>query len=103
MKLATCLTACAMISVLSMPADAYTVKGSVECPDIVRENNNENFREMNKWWMLGYFTARNFATDASVGKDIDDDNIYNMALGFCEQNNDKDWDDAAIHVYDLLD
>jgi hypothetical protein len=86
-----------------MPADAYTVKGSVECPDIVRENNNENFREMNKWWMLGYFTARNFATDASVGKDIDDDNIYNMALGFCEQNNDKDWDDAAIHVYDLLD
>ena len=87
----------------SAPAAAYTVKSAVECPDIVREDSEENFREMNKWWLMGYFTARNYMIDAEVGSDIEDESIYQMALDYCRSNPSSDWDDAAIHVYDLLD
>lgn len=85
------------------PAAAYTVKSSVECPDIVREDENENYRAMNRWWLMGYFTGRNFADDAEVGKAIEDENIYQMALDYCRNNPQNDWDDAAIHIYDRLD
>lgn len=92
----------------------YTVKGSVQCPDVVTEDANENYREFNKWWLLGYFSARNYVSDimnsengtqlnSEVGKGIESDNIYAMALEFCKANSEKDWDDAAIHVYNLLD
>ncbi len=88
----------------AMPAAAdYTVKGSVECPDIVKEDANEHYREYNKWWLLGYFTARNYVADQKVGKGIDSDEIYSMALSYCKLNRRNDWDDAAIHVYDVLD
>ena len=88
----------------AMPAAAdYTVKGSVECPDIVKEDANEHYREYNKWWLLGYFTARNYVSDTDTGKGIDNDSIYSMALSYCQSNPGNDWDDAAIHVYDLLD
>ena len=109
------LVAGLVIGLGAFPAMAdYTVKGSVECPDIVKEDANENYREYNKWWLLGYFSARNYAADTAnnaggtqknseVGKGIDNDNIYNMALDFCKNNPGNDWDDAAIHVYDLLD
>ena len=85
------------------PAAGYTVKSSVECPDIVREDSHENYREMNKWWLMGYFTGRNYASDAESGKSIEDENIYQMALDYCRSNPGDDWDDAAIHVYDRLD
>ena len=88
---------------LSMPVGAYTVKSSVECTDIIREDANDNYREMNKWWLMGYFTGRNYAADAEAGKAIDDENIYQMALDFCRNNQGNDWDDAAIYVYDRLD
>lgn len=98
------LGAVALIAVAAAaPAAAYTVKSSVECPDIVREDADVNFREMNKWWLMGYFTARNYDADSEVGRDIEDENIYQMALEFCRNNAANDWDDAAIHVYDLLD
>ncbi len=58
---------------------------------------------MNKWWLMGYFTGRNFAVDAEAGKAIEDENIYQMALDYCRSNPAKDWDDAAIYVYDRLD
>lgn len=91
-------------AVAVFPASAeYTVKGSVECPDIVKEDANENYREYNKWWLLGYITARNYSADQTVGKGIENDNLYSMALDFCKSNPGNDWDDAAIHVYDLLD
>ncbi len=94
--------AAAVITALTGPASAYTVKGSIECPDVIREDSNEDFRNMNKWWLLGYFSARNYSADASVGKDVDNDQIYRMALNFCQENAPKDWDDAAIHIYKLL-
>ena len=98
------LLAAVIVAAGVLPAAAdYTVKGSVECPDIVKEDANEHYREYNKWWLLGYFTARNYSASAAVGKGIDNDNIYSMALEFCRSNQDNDWDDAAIHVYELLD
>lgn len=86
----------------------YTVKGSVECPDILKEDGNENYREFNKWWLLGYVTARNYTADQSggngeVAKGIEPDSLYQMALSYCQANAGSDWDDAAMHVYDLLD
>lgn len=80
----------------------YTVKGSVTCSGILNEDSHEHYREYNKWWLLGYFTARNYIDQSSAGLGIEDDNIYSMAIAFCRSNPDKDWDDAAIHTYDLL-
>lgn len=85
------------------PAPAYTVKSSVKCPDVVREDSDDAYREMNKWWLMGYFTGRNFAIDGEAGKGVDDDDIYQMALEYCRSHAEDDWDDAAIHVYDRLD
>ncbi len=95
----------AALTALSMasPAMAYTVKSSVQCGDIVREDSNETYRQMNKWWLMGYFTGRNYAVDSEAGKAIEDENIYQMALDYCRNNPAEDWDDAAIYVYDRLD
>ena len=99
----TILTA-GLVALMGMPAMAdYTVKGSFDCEAAMREDENEHYREYNKWWLLGYFTARNYELQKSVGNGIDDDNIYQMALSFCQSNPGNDWDDAAIHIYDLLD
>ena len=87
----------------AVPASAYTVKSSVECPDIVREDSDDAYREMNKWWLMGYFTGRNYEQNAEAGKAIETENIYQMALDYCRSNPAGDWDDAAIHVYDRLD
>ena len=103
MKLSQIAAVVLVAAAASAPAAAYTVKSSVECPDIVREDSDVNFREMNKWWLMGYFTARNYAIDAEVGSEIEDESIYQMALDYCRSNPSDDWDDAAIHVYDLLD
>jgi hypothetical protein len=98
------LLASIAVAALGLPAHAeYTVKGSVECPDILKEDSNEHYREYNKWWLLGYFTARNYVSDSNVGKGVDNEQIYNMALDYCRGNPSSDWDDAAIYVYDQLD
>lgn len=82
--------------VLPNAANAYTVKNSVECPDIVREDSNEDYRLANLWWLMGYITARNYIDDADVGADIENDEIYEIGLDFCRRNSGSDWDDAAI-------
>jgi hypothetical protein len=100
---AAVLAALVAFSWLAAPALAYTVKSSVECPDVIREDSDDAYREMNKWWLMGYFTGRNFAINGEAGKAIEDENIYEMALDYCRSNPGDDWDDAAIHVYDRLD
>lgn len=87
---------------VTAPASAYTVKGALECPQAIEEDGHEQYREYNKWWLLGYFTARNYNGDADVGRDIEDDTIYSLALSFCKQNPANDWDDAAMDTYNRL-
>ena len=100
----TTMIGAAALVALTLPAHAeYTVKGSVECPGIVEEDANEHFRQYNRWWVLGYFTGRNYAADKDVGKGMDNDKIYEIALDFCKNNPNNDWDDASRHVYELLD
>ncbi|MEO0372974.1 MAG: hypothetical protein AAF231_16070 [Pseudomonadota bacterium] len=100
----TTMLAVVLSGVCALPAMAeYTVRGSFDCQVAVQEDSNEHFREYNKWWLLGYFTARNYEQQQSAGEGIDDDNLYQMALSFCQSNPGNDWDDAAIHIYDLLD
>ncbi len=82
------------------PASAYTVKGAVPCKSILEEHKNENYRAMNRWWLLGYFTARNYVDDANVGQGVDEMDVYNAAYIFCQENTNLDWDDAAIFIYD---
>ena len=98
------LTALALVLILAMaqPAAAYTVKGSVECPDVVREDANENHRKMNMWWVLGYISARNYERDASVGKGEDAEHLYGHVLSYCRNHPGNDLDDASIALYDLL-
>ena len=105
----TRLFGAAALALVAVPAQAeYTVKGAVDCPKIVTEDANEHYRQYNKWWLLGYITARNYAvdllgTDGVVGKNVEADEIYAMGLSFCQANPEKSWDDAAIHVYELLE
>lgn len=86
----------------SSVAPAYTVKFSVGCEAVLREDANEHYREYNKWWLMGYFTGRNYADDAEVGNGADDDQIYAIALRYCHDDPSKDWDDAALHTYDRM-
>ncbi|MEM6588279.1 MAG: hypothetical protein AAF641_07495 [Pseudomonadota bacterium] len=81
----------------------YTVKGSFDCEAALREDDNEQYREYNKWWLMGYFTARNYELGKNVGYGADNENIYQMALSFCQSNPGNDWNDAAIHIYDVMD
>lgn len=90
------------VTFVAAPAEAYTVKSSVECPDVLREHTNENFRLMNQWWLMGYFTARNFVDDARVGAEPLPAAIYEIARAYCEANPERDWDDAAQHAYERL-
>jgi hypothetical protein len=94
----------AAVAMLGTPALAeYTVKGSLSCGDAINEDADQHYREYNKWWLLGYFTARNYEAQTLVGQGIEPENIYQIALNFCKSNLGNDWDDAAIHTYDLLD
>ncbi|MFQ5565032.1 MAG: HdeA/HdeB family chaperone [Paracoccaceae bacterium] len=96
------LTTLALILAMASPAAAYTVKGSVECPDVVKEDANENYRKMNMWWILGYFTGRNYEQDVSVGKGIDAEDLYAHVLSYCKAHPGNDMDDASIDLYNLL-
>ena len=96
------LTTLVLILAMASPAAAYTVKGSVECPDVVREDATEDFRKMNMWWILGYFSGRNYENAASVGKGIDGDDLYAHVLAYCRSHPGKDMDDASIDLYELL-
>lgn len=89
---------------LALPAaaDTYTVKGSVDCPDVVREDSVEAHRTANMWWILGYFTGRNFEHSMNVGRDIDSEALYTRVLSFCLNNPDKDLDDASNDLYSRL-
>ena len=103
------VAACLILGASVLPASAeYTVKGSVDCLDIIKEDANEHYREYNKWWLLGYISARNYAiellgADGVAGKNVENEEIYALALSFCQANQEKSWDDAAIHVYDILE
>jgi len=96
------LTTLVLILAIASPAAAYTVKGSVECPDVIREDANEDHRKMNMWWILGYFSGRNYETDASVGKGLDSEDLYAHVLTYCRKNLSDDMDDASIDLYGLL-
>lgn len=80
----------------------YTIKGSVSCTDILSEDSDKTFREMNKWWLMGYVTARNFAAQQNIAQDVADEELYQLGLEFCRQNRALDWDDAAQDVYQRL-
>jgi len=96
------LTTIVLILAMASPAAAYTVKGSVECPDVIREDSNENHRKMNMWWILGYFSGRNYELDAQVGKGIDGDDLYAHVLTYCRSHLGNDMDDASNDLYKLL-
>jgi len=96
------LTMITLILAIASPAAAYTVKGSVECPDVVKEDATENFRKMNMWWVLGYISGRNYENDTSVSKGIDGEDLYAHVLSYCRTHPGNDMDDASIDLYDAL-
>ncbi len=96
------LTTLVLTLAMASPAAAYTVKGSVECPDVIREDANEDHRNMNKWWVLGYFSGRNYERDASTGKGLDAEDLYAHVLTCCSTHPGNDMDDASIDLYNLV-
>ena len=95
-------TTLVLILAVASPAAAYTVKGSVECPDVIREDANEDHRKLNMWWILGYFSGRNYARSADTGAGEDAEHLYDHVLTYCRKNLGKDMDDASIEIYDRL-
>jgi len=83
-------------------AQSFTVKGAVECADFVLEHENNNYRAMNQWWVLGYITGRNMATGTHSGKGVGADAIYAFALSYCRNNPYGDNEDAARAAYDVF-
>lgn len=102
MKCAFVVAVAAVTALISEPAIAYTVKGAVPCSEVMVEHYIEGHRDMNRSWLLGYFTARNLHEDADVGRGVDDELIYDRAYRYCAANLDKSWDDAAHTVYDNM-
>jgi hypothetical protein len=92
----------ASIGLAPTDAHAYTVKGNVDCPDVIKEDADESFLLANQFWLLGYVTARSYNDDEQVGSGVDDDVIYGMVLAYCRKNSSSDMDDAAIRVYEIL-
>ncbi|RDE10560.1 hypothetical protein [Pelagibacterium lacus] len=95
-------TILAAATLASGQANAYLVKGNVTCPEIMEEHNNETYRAMNRWWLLGYITGRNYELDLETGLDVGEDALYKTAYQFCADNPDLTWDDAAYFLYDQM-
>ena len=92
--------AAALLGLAGTPVVAeYTVKGSISCESAMEEDFHEHFREYNKWWLLGYFTARNYENGLTRGYGVDNEAIYQTAMVYCVENPGGDWDDAAIYTY----
>lgn len=96
------LLALALTAATDALAAEYTIKGSVACTDVLAEDSDDTYREMNKWWLMGYVTARNFEGQLSIAQDVADEELYQMGIDFCRANRDLDWDDAAQDVYRRL-
>ena len=96
------LTALVLTLAMAPPAAGYTIKGSVECRDVVLEEANERFREAIKWWVLGYFSGRNYERDADTGKDMDGEALYAHVLNYCREHPGDGTDNASIDIYDFL-
>ncbi len=96
----TTVLAAAMLGFTAMPVLAeYTVKGYISCANAIAEDAHESYREYNKWWLLGYFSARNYETKSLKGNGVPDEDVYQVALNYCKSNPAGDWDDAAIYTY----
>ncbi len=96
------LTTLVLILAIASPAAAYTVKGSVECPAVVREDANEKHRLANMWWVLGYISGRNYERDTNAAKGVDSEDIYAHVLSYCRTHPEDDMDDASIDLYNLV-
>ena len=102
MRYAIAAAILAAAALTSAAAPAYTIKGGVTCEEIMTEHDIEDYRNMNRWWLLGYITARNMYEDADVGYGVDDELIYDRAYKFCAGNLDMTWNDAAYSVYENM-
>ena len=97
-----------LTGIAAVPVQAnYALRGKVSCKDVLREHEHRHYSQYNMWWLLGYITARNFATateggNGMVGKDVKNEAIYDTAYQYCKANPEKDWNDAAQHTYDSL-
>ena len=97
------LTTLVLTLAMASPAAAYTVKGNVQCRDVVLEDANERFREAIKWWVLGYFSGRNYERDADTGKDMDGEALYAHVLNYCREHLGNDVVNASKDLYDRPD
>jgi len=80
----------------------YYVTGAVECPDVISQDGHDGYRLANMWWILGYFTGRNYEREDNAGRGVEAEELYARVLEFCRRNPEKDMDDASIEVYDAL-
>ncbi len=97
------LTTLVLTLAMASPAAAYTVKGSVECRAVALGDANERFREAIKWWVLGYFSGRNYERAADTGKNMDGEALYAHVLNYCREHPSHDISNASKDLYDRPD
>jgi len=90
------LAAGALVGALavSTPAQAYTVKGMGKCSTWVGGTDD-------RFWLLGFISGNNFATNGTVGKDVNADDIYRWVNRYCTQRPDDDLADAITQFIKL--
>tara|TARA_B100001559_G_C16076839_1_gene428435 strand:+ start:169 stop:480 length:312 start_codon:yes stop_codon:yes gene_type:complete len=83
---------------------AYTVKGSVSCGTIISsyEKDASLTRGMMIAFVNGYFTGRNYETNADVGKGTDNESRFYALLKYCRENPLKKNYHGAEHIYNKL-
>ena len=74
--------------VASLPAAAYSVKGMGKCTGWVGGTDD-------RFWILGFISGANYATDGDRAKSIDANEIFRFVTRYCKENPNDDLADAT--------
>ena len=98
------LAALVMSLFLTNFAYSYTAKGVVSCGTIISKEKEAPLitKGMMTAYLNGYITGRNYETNESVGKGVDNDSIFYAILKYCRDNPLKKNLDAAEYIYKKL-
>jgi hypothetical protein len=89
-RIIRCLAAALLFAGIAarVPASAYTVKGMGKCSGWVGGTDD-------RFWILGFISGANYATNGDKGRDINADDIYKFVTHYCQENVDDDLADAV--------
>ena len=90
MKMRVMLAICCvvLVSVAVPSAEAYTVKGMGKCSGWIGGEDD-------RFWLLGFLSGYNYATDTNIGRGVEPAQIYKFVTRFCKERPGDDLGDAV--------